>query len=62
MTTTPAEVAPPAAVKRRVFLVEDHPVVRQGLARLIGEEPDLVVCGEADDVQGALRDITAAGC
>ena len=32
----------------RVFLVDDHPIVRQGLTLLINQEPDLVVCGEAE--------------
>jgi DNA-binding NarL/FixJ family response regulator len=32
----------------RVFLVDDHPIVRQGLTLLINQEPDLIVCGEAD--------------
>ncbi len=32
--------------KRRVFLVEDHPVTRRGLAQLLNCEPDLHVCGE----------------
>jgi DNA-binding NarL/FixJ family response regulator len=41
----------------RVFLVDDHPIVRQGLARLIASEPDLEVCGEADDVPSAVRAI-----
>jgi DNA-binding NarL/FixJ family response regulator len=43
--------------KHRVFLVDDHPIVRQGLTLLINQEPDLVVCGEAEDaesVPGAL--------
>ena len=39
----------------RVFLVDDHPIVREGLAKLIANEPDLDVCGEADDVSSALR-------
>jgi DNA-binding NarL/FixJ family response regulator len=34
--------------KHRVFLVDDHPIVRQGLTLLINQEPDLVVCGEAE--------------
>jgi DNA-binding NarL/FixJ family response regulator len=39
----------PTPVKRhRVFLVDDHPIVRQGLTLLINQEPDLVVCGEAE--------------
>jgi DNA-binding NarL/FixJ family response regulator len=35
--------------RHRVFLVDDHPIVRQGLTLLIDQEPDLVVCGEAVD-------------
>ena len=33
----------------RVLLVDDHPIVRQGLAALIEQEADLEVCGEASD-------------
>jgi DNA-binding NarL/FixJ family response regulator len=36
------------------MLVDDHPVVRQGLADSITGEADLVVCAEAEDRQGAL--------
>jgi DNA-binding NarL/FixJ family response regulator len=38
----------------RVLLVDDHPVVRLGLSKLIQGEADLSVCGEAEDVAGAL--------
>ena len=41
--------------KAKVFLVDDHPIVRQGLGLLINREPDLVVCGEAEDAPSALR-------
>jgi DNA-binding NarL/FixJ family response regulator len=41
----------------KVFLVDDHPIVRQGLALLIGREADLVVCGEADGGFGVLQTI-----
>jgi DNA-binding NarL/FixJ family response regulator len=41
--------------KARVLLVDDHAVVRQGLAELINDQPDLVVCGEADSPPDALR-------
>ena len=43
------------APKRRVLIVDDHPLMRQGLAQLINQQPDLVVCGEAEDVPQALR-------
>lgn len=39
----------------RIFIVDDHPVFRKGLAQLINEEPDLMVCGEAEDVNEARR-------
>ncbi|MBM3862129.1 MAG: response regulator transcription factor [Verrucomicrobia bacterium] len=41
--------------KTRLLLVDDHPVVRRGLALLLGHEPDMVVCAEADDVGNALQ-------
>lgn len=40
--------------KRRVFVVDDHPIVRQGLALLVNAEPDLIVCGDAEESRGAL--------
>src|ERR1700747_1995189 len=45
----------PPAIKKRVLLVDDHPIVRQGLAESINRESDLVVCAEADDRHEALR-------
>jgi DNA-binding NarL/FixJ family response regulator len=53
--------ATPVASKHKVLLVDDHPIVRQGLALFIDREPDLVVCGEADGANSALqaiRDLT----
>jgi DNA-binding NarL/FixJ family response regulator len=38
-----------------ILLVEDHPVMRDGLATQIRNEPDLQICGEAEDVNEALR-------
>ncbi len=49
------EDAPKA--RRRIFLVDDHPLVRDGLTQLINQEPDLRVCAEAEDAAGALLDI-----
>jgi hypothetical protein len=47
----------PSAPKCKVFLVDDHPIVRQGLALFIEREPDLMVCGEAEDATSALQAI-----
>jgi DNA-binding NarL/FixJ family response regulator len=41
--------------KRRVLIVDDHPLMRQGLAQLINQQTDLAVCGEAEDVPGAIQ-------
>jgi DNA-binding NarL/FixJ family response regulator len=46
--------------KAKVFLVDDHPIVRQGLGLLINREPDLVVCGEAEDAPSALQRMAGA--
>ena len=43
------------AKKFRVLLVDDHPIVRQGLALLIDREADLSVCGEADGAHSAFH-------
>jgi DNA-binding NarL/FixJ family response regulator len=42
------------SVTKRVLIVDDHPMMRQGLAQLIDNEPDLKVCGEADTGKQAL--------
>jgi DNA-binding NarL/FixJ family response regulator len=49
-----------SAPKCKVFLVDDHPIVRQGLALFIEREPDLMVCGEAEDATSALQAIREA--
>lgn len=38
----------PAGTRRRVFLVDDHPLVREWLGSLIERQPDLAVCGQAE--------------
>jgi len=47
------------ARKKMVFVVDDHPIVRQGLALLINQEADLAVCGEAQEMHSALSAIHA---
>ena len=46
--------------KSRVFLVDDHPVVRYGIAQLIEHEPDLMVCGQSADATGITQTIKAS--
>lgn len=40
---------------KRVFIVDDHPMMRDGLRQLIGNESDLELCGEADTAALALE-------
>ena len=46
---TKASPTPRKNGKARVLLIDDHTILRQGLAQLINQEPDLVVCGEAEE-------------
>ncbi len=43
--------------KKRIFIVDDHPIVREGLALMMNREPDLMVCGEAEEASAALQAI-----
>lgn len=45
--------------KRKIFIVDDHPIMRQGLGQLINHEPDLKVVGEAEDAPSALDGVIA---
>ncbi|MBV8102923.1 MAG: response regulator transcription factor, partial [Verrucomicrobia bacterium] len=40
--------------KSRIFIVDDHPMTRAGLAHLINHQPDTLVCGEAENAAEAL--------
>jgi DNA-binding NarL/FixJ family response regulator len=55
MVEAPQKQQPAGAVKTRVLLVDDHVVLRQGLAVMINDEPDMMVCGEADGVRSAME-------
>ena len=46
--------------RKRILIVDDHPMMRQGLGQLINAEPDLSVCGEAENAEQALTAITSA--
>ena len=47
-----AVLSPP--VKRRILIVDNHPLVRRGLKTLIDAEPDLTVCAEAANPRDGL--------
>lgn len=44
-------------MKKKVLLVDDHPIVRHGLRQLIDQEDDLMVCSEAGDAESALSEV-----
>jgi len=48
------------ARKNRVFIVDDHPLVREGLTNLINGQDDLIICGEAKNSAQALDGIMKA--
>lgn len=59
MIMSPSQGAPVDSrpARRRVLIVDDHPIVRQGLKRMIETEPDMEVCGEAATEAQARRAI-----
>ena len=57
MTPSPIQYA--SAARARIVLIDDHPLVRDGLTARIGAEPDLEVCGEAAEPQAGLELIRA---
>ena len=44
--------------RTKIFLVDDHPLVREWLTNLIHQQPDLLVCGESEDPAHALQEIS----
>src|SRR4249920_3414729 len=48
------------ARKSRVFIVDDHPLVREGLTNLINGQDDLIVCGVAKDSARAISGVVKA--
>jgi len=57
MTTNSIPDRPLLTSKKTVLVVDDHPLMRQGLAMLINQQQDIQVCGEAEDAQAAIHAI-----
>lgn len=55
-------IAPGKPQKSNVMIVDDHPIVRQGIAQLINREDDLQVCCEAGSAEQALEELTKCKC
>ena len=53
LTSLPA----PVNLKTRIFIVDDHPLLRKGLGELINQQLDMIICGEAEDAPEALKAI-----
>jgi DNA-binding NarL/FixJ family response regulator len=53
------KVSSTAKARHSVLLIDDHPMTRYGMAQLIEQEVDLVVCGEAHDAQSAMTAVKA---
>jgi len=43
--------------RKRILIVDNHPLVRKGLIQLINQQKDIIVCGEAENAKGALEAI-----
>jgi DNA-binding NarL/FixJ family response regulator len=54
LAQNPEPGAPAPSLPSRILIVDDHPVVRQGLMLALGRDPRLTLCGEADGMQSAL--------
>lgn len=47
-----------SGLRRKIFIVEDHPTFREGLVQILSGQKDLIVCGQAGDADRALQAIT----
>jgi len=50
-------LSPKAAIRKKILIVDDHPMMREGLRGVIAREPDMMVCGEAENAQQAAEAI-----
>lgn len=59
MLNSPVQAVVSSVSRRpvRVLIVDDHPIVREGLSALLSSQPDLHVCGEADSIDEGMRQV-----
>ena len=57
MTTNSVLERPTQGARKTVLVVDDHPLMRHGLALLINQQQDMQVCGEAEEAQAAMHAI-----
>ena len=55
MTKSRRQSSPPG--KKRVFVIDDQPIVRERVVELINRESDLSICGQADEIRTAMESI-----
>jgi DNA-binding NarL/FixJ family response regulator len=51
---------PAQAARKRILVLDDHPMTREGIAHLLAREPDLAIAGQAGTVKAALVAVKAA--
>jgi DNA-binding NarL/FixJ family response regulator len=49
------QTSPEFAVKKRILIADDHPLMREGIIPLLNRQPDLVCCGAADSAASTLQ-------
>jgi DNA-binding NarL/FixJ family response regulator len=49
-----------STVKKKILVVDDHPLVREWLGNLIQQQPDLIVCSETESAPSALSTVATA--
>jgi DNA-binding NarL/FixJ family response regulator len=57
---SPKQTPQAAPARRRILIIDDHPLVRRGLRALIDADSDLIVCAEAADPRAGLEAIACA--
>ena len=45
------------SVKTRILILEEHPLLRNGVAQVLNSQPDMIVCGETDNIRDARHKI-----